>query len=452
MSLPLSRAVVTCVTRRLAAAFGRAPLVVIALAIGAVVLPVAAYLAARGAAAAVGAALVDVRTARLVLAGFAIPAVAGGVALGAATSGRRPDSPLVASPAGRLDLVIACALVPAAMLLVGIAPAAVATLGPVVSASPGGARSAPAVAGSLAAAIGVGMVAPRAVRRLARGVARVPIVLLGAATVSAVGALCLAGDAVAGVGGGGVAAFAGGCAIAAAIAIGLSVPGEPAVRERRSRSWRVPGPVVAGTAVATLAMLSRRREVVVAGVGAPAIGATGLTLALLAASPPPAGALIALGGVAVVLAPIGLVPGGLVDEGRWLWQSAPVVRQTVASAIGLASLALWSVPVVVVLGVAAGLGQASPVDSALLLGFGSAAWLCAWVAGVLAPWARAGHGAQAVSLGAFAVVAGLVSLAAGQLAPLVPGAPAALAVWGSLAAVSVVGATAAFTGHLGRST
>ena len=163
-------------------------------------------------------------------------------------------------------------------------------------------------------------------------------------------------------------------------------------------------------------------------------------LGRLAAAPAPTGALVALGGALVVLAPVGLTVGGLLEDGRATWQLAPRARPLLVGA--LASASAWVIALVVgAIGVAAAmLGAARLADTGVLGGVVLGSWLSALLAGAVVPWTKAGVGGQSASLGAFGVVAGLAAICAGRISAALPAAgPVPWVVWGTIGGAFIRG-------------
>lgn len=458
MRLPLSSAVRRCLARRLRTAARQAPVVAVAVAVATVVLPGAAFAVSSVAAASIGGSLADLELARLVVAGFAVSAAGAGAALAVSLPLQDSIDPaLAAAPARLTDRSLALLLVPALVVLVCVAPLATATLLPIVAATPGGRGAFPGLALALAAAGGAAgcvMVAPRCLvrpeisGRIRGAVGVATSVVLALSTV----AVLLSASAVAGrVAGASVAAVNAGAFLLCVLTFARLSLVRVAPTQPRGRSWRVPGPVVPATAVAGVALLTRRRDVATAIAGAALVGAAGLALGVLAQGPPPSGALVAVGGSVVVLAPVGLALSGVLCDGRHVWHVVPRARCLVVGMLATASCGVAAGAGAITIAVSVAVGEARGHDAPPLVALVAAGWLCAALAGAIVPWARAGGGGQAASLGAFGVIGGIAAVTFGRLAHTVPsGAPAGWAVWGAAASLAVAATLAWLVRLAGR--
>ena len=112
-----------------------------------------------------------------------------------------------------------------------------------------------------------------------------------------------------------------------------------------------------------------------------------------------------------------LVVGGVLDEGRWLWRSAPVRSGAIARSFTLASTGAAALPVAVVGSAAAVVSGADArivgIVATLVLNSSCVALL----AGALLPWRGAGAGDQLTTIAAFAALAIATSFVVALVGP-----------------------------------
>lgn len=458
MRLLLSSAVARCLSRRAATASRRTPVAALALVAVAVGLPIVAWRVSRTIAVVVSPALADPTAARLLMAGFALPAAAGGAVMVVALT--RPAvlmSGVLSAPAGRLDRLAAVLLLPLVTTSMGVAPTAVAVLAPLARQSPGGLGCLPAIVAALAVSGAAGASLALTCRVMLGGCGtetRLRAVAVAACLFGAA-AMALAGSADALVGSNRGVVFAIAVSILGVVGfVGsleslLSDEGQRALR--RARSWSVPLAPCRATAVAGGALLARRPEVHTAVLGALLVGAAGIAIGVLATAPPPTGALVAVSGAVVVLAPAGLAVSGVICDGRTLWSLAPPLRAVFSAVLVCVSAIPVATAGVIVAGTAVLAQQALITDLLPLAGLVAGSWVSALIAGAIVPWTRAGAGGQSASLGAFAVVGGIAALCSARVAaawPVTGGV--AIVTWGLVGLLSLGAATATLASLAGR--
>jgi hypothetical protein len=388
----------------------QAPLAMIALACAWCASVPFAFRAGAGIADALGPLLGDIRLARSVVVGLALPSGAGGVvlavlvprltALGAALASA-PVSPRRAQGALALPRLMAAAF------LVG--PALLAALLPLGASAPGGSLAVAALAAMLGAAVAVGALVAEAALRLlrvppgvdtARDAAVALTVLGGAAVVAEATARALTGNGVA------VAiAIAGSPVVAAAagsrwLALAASRPAPGRRVNQHARCRRVL-PVVESTA---LALLSRASDVRAALGAAVAFGIAGVAAGRVAGD---AGSGVLLGaGVAAFTAGIApLSSFGRIAGGRWTWSAGARWRVAAGWATVSAALVLGPCAAVTVVGLAAG---APPDALAAAASIALVSWVAGIVAGSLFPRSASALADDTLSLAAFVVALGAV--------------------------------------------
>ena len=302
-----------------------------------------------------------------------------------------------AHPAG--VAVIALALVPVTAGSIVVVPSLVAVCVGLAGALPGGMGPGLALAAATLAAVPAGAVVAEGALGAGRGQRRRALAVLvgglgwlavGLALGSApLGPLAVVSAALRDAGSPWVALVVS-CAVGVALAAGwvLLAATRPVPRSRRravgrSARRRLPAPIAA------VVLLARRGDLRLATVGATLFGLAGAALAAATDAPPPAPFL--LGTTTALLGSLlcPLVVGGMLDDGRWLWRSAPVRSGAIARSFALASTAAAAVPVAVVGGVAlaaSGGGAGSSASSGR-----SSSSARAWHSrGRSAPLARAG--------------------------------------------------------------
>jgi hypothetical protein len=354
-------------------------------------------------------------------------AVAGSALAVAAPTRAALGAQVGAGPPGPVAAVIALTLVPALAGSIVIVPALVALCIGLARSLPGGAIAGVALAAATLAAVPAGAVVAEGViavgrgqhrRALALGIAVPAWIALGVSLGAApLGPLALVASAVSDTGSPWLALGA-----AVGVGIGLATAwlalaasrAEPRSRRRaagRAGRRRLPA------AIAASILLARRSDLRFATMGAATFGLAGAVLAAAGDAPPPApfllGATTALLGS--VLCP--LVVGGVVDQGRWLWRSAPVRSGAIARAFTLASTATAALPVAVVgsaAAVASGAGARIIGVVATLVLSGSCVAL---LAGALLPWRGAGAGDQLTTIAALAALAIAASFVVALVAP-----------------------------------
>jgi hypothetical protein len=425
--LPLCRATVTCLVRRLSSAAGRAP----ALALGAVALvlglPPLLYRASTVAAADLGPALARPEIARSVVIGAALPCVAAGFTLSISSGVRKQlGVELAGAPVRLLDRALATLVAPVASLVVLAVPTALAVLLPLGEASPGGAVSALALFVTLGGVVGCSAAGATALRQafsregaLARGA-----LALGTGALVTGGAAPLdpAARALAGTTGPGSSLLIGTVAAVAGLT-GWVLLGECEPRQRAGRSRSCSIARRRGTAVAhgAFLLLVRRRDVRSAGIGALVIGCAGLIVARLEDAPAPTGALLAAAGAAVTLAPIGLAVSGATVDGREVWETVPCPAGEVAFGWLLASFTIVGTTSALVVGLSLETGALHLGDVLRVLALCTGAWACAVGAGAVVPWRRIGIAEQGVSLGVFGLLVASASFLTGRVGPWATG-------------------------------
>ncbi len=354
-------------------------------------------------------------------------AVAGAALAVAAPTRSALGSQIAAGPSGAAVVVVAVALVPAAAGAVVVVPSLVAICTGLGHALPGGAGSGLALAAATFAAVPAGAVVAEGGIAVGRGqLDRAAAVgagvlswlalglALGAAALGPLAAVpvALRGERSAWLALG-VSALAGlglGCAWVALAATRAEPRSRPRAMRRVGRR-RMPAPVAATV------LLSRRGDLRLATVGATVFGLAGAAVGAAGAVPSPAPFL--LGSTTALLGSLlcPLVVGGVLVDGRWLWQSAPVGRSAVARAFAVVSTVAAALPVAVV-GCAATVisgtkpGTLGVVAVLVIVGSGLAV-----LAGAMVPWRSGRAGDQMTTIAAFAAIAIAASLVVGFAAP-----------------------------------
>lgn len=446
MAWRLSRHVLRCQLRRLAAAARTWPLPA-ALAVAAVVAsPVAAWRAGAALGSTLQPVLHDARLSQLLALGPAVAGAAAGAALAVTASGRPSLGPqLAALPVGARAALGATVVAPVAVALALGLPAALACGVALGVAAPGGAVAGVALVACGFAGATVGALAAECVvqdRPHRRWRTAVRLLALAAAWVAAgslqgaplVGPPAASGNALAGEGAAlvalGVLLLAASAAGASWLELAVRRP-EPVATIGASSRRRVLGPPALALPLAAAVLLGRRRDLRLALLAATGFGLLGVALAQRSGVPAPGPLHLGAGSAMLGAALAPLVVGGVVGAGRWAWACAPRSRRVPCVALVAAAYALLLTSLVPVLIGAALVSGVTPhaVAGTALVGVGLSA--AAVLAGALVPWRGATMGDQVASFAAFAACAGGASVAAGAVGP-------------RLVAVGVPGAVAAF--------
>ena len=416
MRSTLCDAVARCQLRRLRGVAAAAPLPAAIVALVLLTAPVILFRlgGAVGGEVADGIGTAGVSDA-VVLGPLLAAAVAGSALAVAAPERSALGSQVAAGPPGAVVAVIALMLTPAVAGSIVVVPALVALCIGLACSLPGGAVAGVALAAATLAAVPAGAVvaeggiaATRKQHRRALGIGVSVLVWiavglsLGAAPL---GPLGLVASALRGAGSPWLALAASGVVgvglVAAWVALAASRAEPRSRRPAAGRSGRRRLPA----SIAASVLLARRSDVRLATLGAVAFGLAGVALAAAGDAPSPApfllGATTALLGS--VLCP--LVVGGVLDQGRWLWRSAPVRSGAIARSFTLASTGAAALPVAVVGSAAAVVSGADArivgIVATLVLNGSCVALL----AGALLPWRGAGAGDQLTTIAAFAALA-----------------------------------------------
>jgi hypothetical protein len=428
MPSTLCEAVARCHLRRLRGIAASAPLpgAVFALVIA------AAPFVLFGLGGAVGAEVADSVGSTTVAEGLVLGPVLAAAVAGATLAVVAParsalGNQIAAGPAGAVAAVVALVVVPVTAGSVLVVPSLVAVCAGLAGALPGGMVPGLALAAATLAAVPAGAVVAEAALGACRGQHRRALaVLAGALGWVAVG-LALGSVPLGPLApvptalrdaGSPWLALAVSCAVSIGLAAGwvalAATRAAPRPRRRaigRSARRRLPVPLAA------VVLLARRADVRLATVGAIAFGLAGAALAAATDAPPPAPFL--LGTTTALLGSLlcPLVVGGMLDDGRWIWRSAPVRGGAISRSFALSSTAVAALAVTVVGGVAlvASGGDAATVGvvgALVIIGSG-----VALVAGAVVPWRSEGAGDQMTTIAAFAGITIGASLVVGLLAP-----------------------------------
>jgi hypothetical protein len=349
--------------------------------------------------------------------GLVLPALAGGVALGASLPSpvAALGEQLASGPAPVADRCLA-ALVPVAPAALGgvllLAPALV----PVAAASPAGwAAVVPLLLLALGAlAVGAGLVAAlRAPGRLARGAAAPALgCVLTASWLRAPSAGSVLASPTEAARAGMVMAP---LVLAALVAWSLVQMSLPPATIRGARRWSSPRRPAALVGQAVVLLLLRRSDVRIALAGALLLGgATGIAAWALGAVPP-TGGLLAASAAALAGAPVGLAVAGALRAGAHAWSLAPALALVLGSWLAV-GVGLGFVPVGTVALVNA-VTDGAAATSGLLVAVGLSVALLAVLAGALVAWRPGEVAAQAASLGVFALLCAGTSAALAVLGP-----------------------------------
>lgn len=432
MGSGLSRAVGRCQARRLWATAAAAPLPAAVAVLLVVLAPIGLVrlgrTVGRDLADAIGAAGV----ADALLLGPMLAAAVAGAAVAASLPGRSALGQQVGTaPVGRVHVVVAGALVPAALGAVVMLPSLIALCVGVGLELPGGSPAGLALAVAVLAGLPVGAIAAECAFAIAsgHGHARRSLVAAAPALLWIVPGLAFGTPrsgpfalVVASVRGSGspwvafaVAAAVGTLLFLAWIALAANRPEQ---RQRRTASRRslVPrGRAALPGAVA--ALLGRRADLRLATAGALGFGIAGTAVAVLAAAPPPTPFLLAsttalLGSIVSSLAVCGVLL-----RGRWLWIGSPCRVASVVTRACVIGTTGTVVPVVAIgLGAAlvAGASRNAVGVLSVLVAVGVGVGL---TAGALVPWSGGGLGDQLSSFTGLAVVAIATAFSVGLVAP-----------------------------------
>ncbi len=429
MRFGLSRAVVRCQMRRLAAIASAAPLPA-AIALGLVA--VAPFVLARvgralGAELAAGVSSPELATA-LVLGPCLAAAAAGALVATSLSPLAALGQQIAAGPCDARSALAASLLLPAALAALVALPSLLSLSLAIAASLPGGRVSGLTLVAAIMSAAPVGAVVVEGVQIALRG-PRLRLVPLGVglavwlvvgsvAGAASLGPLAPATLALSSGGPAWVALVVSGITTSVLTGAWITLAAER--REPRSRAvrrrhlgaiWRQPLPASA------LALVWRRTDVRRGAVAATCFGAAGAFAAIASSAAPPGPFLLAttttlLGALVAALAGW----GGLV-AGTWLWRGAPRGRRTIATTTWVAGLVGVATPVAVIGALAAawsGVDRQTVAVVTILTVTGAAV---ATFAGALVPWRRDGIGDQVSSLSAFAAVAVGASLGVGIVAP-----------------------------------
>jgi hypothetical protein len=356
--------------------------------------------------------------------------------------------------------VIALVLVPVVAGSVIVVPSLVAVCVGLAGALPGGVVPGLGLAAATLAAVPAGAVVAEAALGAGRGQHRRALavvvgalgwlgvgLVLGAAPL---GPLAIVPSALRGAGspwlGLGVSSGVGIVLAASWVVLAATRAAPRSCRQATGRSHprRLPLPIAAAV------LLARRGDLRLAILGATVFGLAGAALAAASDAPPPAPFL--LGTTTALLGSLlcPLVVGGALDDGRWLWRSAPARNGAIPRSFALASTAAAALPVAVVGGVALAASGGSAeilgsVGALVVVGSG-----VALLAGAMLPWRSTGAGDQMTTIAAFAAIAIAASLVVGLVAPrlVALGTPDSVIVL-AICIVSVVTGIAALDRRLG---
>lgn len=460
----LCSAVIRCQWRRLRArACGHRLAAGICIALAALA-PVALLVSSRIVARELGPSLTDLRIARAVVLGAALPAVASGVVLAlAADGGRALGQQVRAAPVSRRTLLAASVVLPALALSAVAVPLAVPAILPLALAAPGGTRSAVPLCGTLVAAVTLGAAFAEAARAAWRG-SRPALGALGAGAGIVTGASAapslapfeLTASALAGQGSAWPAAsLATGWATLAAVGWLVLAASRPEPRPRRRLvSRRMPGrgPLVVIQGAAML--LLRRPDIRSSLVAAAALAVGAVVACRIAAAAPPSAALLAGTAVAIATVPLSLSTGGVIVTGAAVWRTATISASRIVGSWTIASLS----PVLVLATAAA--TTASAVEGGRGAGIGQVVAVAALagvvglLAGALVPWRVSGTGDQFTALACCLTLSVVASVLAALVGPRlealgIPAPLAAAALLGSAGIVASLTLTRLVDGGLG---